>query len=249
MAGGELGEEAKARDLVLVLGHLVGAVRGDHVIQALVGGPRYLGVLAHDVEVLVEGALPVRLAVVADIQTLAQAGEDVLAGRHRCFLRGSAGAPAGLLSVCAWMVGSFRKSSPGRGRPPEGKTALVWLRWIGRSAHIPCRDANWKGAIGQRSTGMPRSQRGWQSHGRYSSHLSSPTSLFYPSDGVDVKPEYRASGVPPNRRASVVRRQAGETIAQCRRLATTSSIRSVAGVLSRAVWPLRTGLDGPSGSG
>ncbi len=56
--GGEFGEEPVAGDLLLVLVHLLGAVRQDHVVQPLVGGARDLGVLAHDVEVLLEASPP-----------------------------------------------------------------------------------------------------------------------------------------------------------------------------------------------
>src|SRR5205823_2861838 len=78
----------------------------------------------HDVEVVGETALPVRLAIVAEVQPLAQPGKDVLPDRHCWLLRGSAGAPAGLffrLRVGAVLF--FGSPLPGGagGRSPEGK--------------------------------------------------------------------------------------------------------------------------------
>ena len=88
--GGELGEELVAGDLLLVLVHLFGAVREDHVVQPLVGGARHLGVLAHDVQVFVEGAFPVLLAIVTEVQLLADGVEDRLTCGHRCHLQKAA---------------------------------------------------------------------------------------------------------------------------------------------------------------
>ncbi len=83
MPGGEVGEELVAGDLLLLLVHLLGAVREDHVVQPLVPGARDLGVPADDVQVLVELALPVRLAILTKVQFLPQLGEDRLTVSRR----------------------------------------------------------------------------------------------------------------------------------------------------------------------
>src|SRR5207237_6573260 len=95
VAGGEVVEELVAGDLLLLLVHLLGAVREDHVVQPLVRAARHRGVFADDVQVLVEAALPVLLAVVTEVQLLAQGGEDRLTFRHHCRLLKTAprGAP------------------------------------------------------------------------------------------------------------------------------------------------------------
>ncbi len=84
--GGELGEELVADDLFLVLVDLLGAVRQDHVVEALVGGAGHLGVLAHDVQVLLERPFPVLLAIVAEIDLLADGAQNRFARGHGTYL-------------------------------------------------------------------------------------------------------------------------------------------------------------------
>ena len=115
--GGELGEEFVAGDLFLVLEHLFGAVGEDHVVEALVGGAGDFGVLAHDVEVLLEAAFPVRLAIVVQVELLAERREDGLADRHRCHLHEAArAAPGVLLWIVKFGPEDRRVTGPGRRR-------------------------------------------------------------------------------------------------------------------------------------
>src|SRR5262249_52433273 len=92
------------------------------VIQALIGAARHLGVLAHDVEIFVKAALPVLLAVVTEVELLAQGSKDCLPRGHclvsskkRC---GSATRPE---QAC----GTFGPGKPlaagraGAGSPPQ----------------------------------------------------------------------------------------------------------------------------------
>jgi hypothetical protein len=54
-------EEVVADELLLVVDVLLGPVADDHVVDALVRVARDLRVLAHDLQVVLEGALPVQL--------------------------------------------------------------------------------------------------------------------------------------------------------------------------------------------
>jgi len=85
VAGGELVEELVANDLFLVLVRLLGAVRQDHVVQALVGVAGDLGVGADDVEVLFERTLPVDLGILAQVELVAQSAVGTMPrGIARC---------------------------------------------------------------------------------------------------------------------------------------------------------------------
>jgi hypothetical protein len=129
--GGVLGEEPVANDLLLVLEHLLGAVREDHVIQALIGRPRDLRVLAHDVEILVERAFPVDLTVIAQVQLLANAGKNGFTCRHRCHLHGRCSLPHRLVKArgCPWPVGPPDRNGlwnrPAWSRGPPGRLATA----------------------------------------------------------------------------------------------------------------------------
>ena len=80
--GGKFGEELVACHLFLLFVALLGAVRQDHVVQPLVGGAGHFGVFADDVQVLLESALPVLLAIIGQIELLPQSGQDIFAGGH-----------------------------------------------------------------------------------------------------------------------------------------------------------------------
>jgi hypothetical protein len=60
--GGVL-KEAEGRDLLLVVDVLVGAAGADHVVEALKGVARDLWPRLHDLEVVLEAALPVQVPV------------------------------------------------------------------------------------------------------------------------------------------------------------------------------------------
>jgi hypothetical protein len=60
-------EEVVADDPLLVVDVLLLAVRQDHVVHALVGGPGDLGVLPDDLEVVLERAFPVELLVFTEV--------------------------------------------------------------------------------------------------------------------------------------------------------------------------------------
>ena len=62
------GEELEAGDFLLVLVHLLGAVRDDHVVKPLIRGARHLGMLKHNIQILLERPVPVQLSIVADIE-------------------------------------------------------------------------------------------------------------------------------------------------------------------------------------
>jgi hypothetical protein len=55
-------------------------VRQDHVVQALIGGARHFRVFAHDLQVFLEGAFPVDLSIVAEIELFADDIQNVLSG-------------------------------------------------------------------------------------------------------------------------------------------------------------------------
>src|SRR3954452_8103854 len=75
--------------------------------------------LADDVQVLVEAALPVLLAIVTEVQLLAQVGEDRLTFRHHCRLLKAA--PRGRRGPCLRLSGGGRKGvSHIWGKPPSG---------------------------------------------------------------------------------------------------------------------------------
>ena len=57
-AGGLVEEEVVARELLLVVEVFALTVRGDHVVDALEGGPRDLGALPDDLQVVLETPLP-----------------------------------------------------------------------------------------------------------------------------------------------------------------------------------------------
>ena len=53
VTGGEIRKEPEAGDLLLVLVYLFGAVRENHVVQALIRRARHLGMFANNIEVFI----------------------------------------------------------------------------------------------------------------------------------------------------------------------------------------------------
>src|SRR5262249_8476974 len=110
-----------------VLVDLLRTVREDHVVEALVSGPRHLRVLAHDVQVLLQGPLPVLLPVVTEVDLLAHRAEDLLAGGHHGSSPFSSGAGAGRRSRSRGGVGvtGHGRAADRLGRGPrEGQVRL-----------------------------------------------------------------------------------------------------------------------------
>jgi hypothetical protein len=86
-----VGEEVVADELLLVVEVLRLPVRQDHVVDALVGRPRDLGVLPHDLEVVLERAFPVLFGVALAVLHLRDAGQPAVVGQlarfaHACSL-------------------------------------------------------------------------------------------------------------------------------------------------------------------
>src|SRR5215212_2828086 len=78
----EFAEELIAVDLLLVLVNLFSAMRQNHVVKTLVGSPGNLGPFAHDVDVFVEGAFPVFLAIFGQVEIFTQGVENRFTGGH-----------------------------------------------------------------------------------------------------------------------------------------------------------------------
>jgi len=72
-------EEAKVRDLLLVVDVLLAAVADDHVVQPLVGGPCDARILPHDLEVVLERPAPVQVFV---LLVILEGGDPVDELRH-----------------------------------------------------------------------------------------------------------------------------------------------------------------------
>ena len=78
-------EELVADQLLLVDDDLLGAVADDHVVDPLVGGPRDLGIVLHDVEILGERAGPVFLLVVVQVLATGDQRDQIRSGGHEMF--------------------------------------------------------------------------------------------------------------------------------------------------------------------
>src|SRR5207249_2413244 len=59
MLDGKISEEVVADNLLLVFINLLGAMRKNHVVKALIRRTRHVGVFADDVQILLETPLPV----------------------------------------------------------------------------------------------------------------------------------------------------------------------------------------------
>ena len=68
MLGRKLGEELEPRDAVLVLVNIVGAMRQDHVVQALIRRTGRSWLIQNDVEVIRERSFPVEFLVLGGIE-------------------------------------------------------------------------------------------------------------------------------------------------------------------------------------
>src|SRR5262249_9721104 len=80
--GREFREELAAGNLFLVLVDILRAVRQDHVIQALVSRAADFRMFRDRVEIFVKAALPVLLAIVAEVLLLANRVEDSFSLGH-----------------------------------------------------------------------------------------------------------------------------------------------------------------------
>ena len=78
-------EELVASDFVFIDDHLLGPLAEDHLVDALVGGPGDRGVIADDIEVISEAAVPVFLLVVRQVLAAGNQRDQIRSCRHeRC---------------------------------------------------------------------------------------------------------------------------------------------------------------------
>jgi hypothetical protein len=75
-------EEAVANEALLGFAQVFGAVRQNHIVEALVRVARDFWVLTDYVEVLLEAPFPVDLAVVVQVQLVPERVEEILAEGH-----------------------------------------------------------------------------------------------------------------------------------------------------------------------